>query len=920
VRAVRLPLCIAAALVVSGLAPLSTSAAAPAASSPSVGAVPAPGPDDVQPVTPVVRRVPVRADSQAGVRSGLAAPHSVPVAVTGPEAVNGFAVAGVTWAGAVPAGLAMSVRTRVDGDWSRWIPLTYDVEHGPTAGSTEAARARPGTDPIVLGRVDDVQLKVTSDTGTLPREMELDLIDPGRSVGTPAPEAASSTEWGLASTELGVAPRDATGPMAAPRITPKPAIFTRSDWGADERLTDCCVEYGEVHAAFVHHTVNANNYKRAETPAIIRGIYAYHTQGRGWRDIGYNFLIDRFGRIWEGRAGGMALPVIGAHTLNYNEHAFAASAIGNFETARPRSAMIDAYARLIAWKLSLHGVGPRTRQLVGDTVFDAINGHRDAAQTACPGRHLYAQLHAIIAKAAVYQRPFVGRDLKHSFLRGPKPDALLLDRTGRLSVAAGTGAPGFQKSRVAASGFGDDDQVVPVGDVTGDGMSDVVARAKATGLMSVYPGNGDGTFGDPIPAGMRWAETDLITGPGDLDRDGFADLLARSTESRALLFYPGRGNGTFGAGRVALSWVGGSTMLAAAGDFDHDGFRDAFVRNRFGSLVVLNGTGTGTFSTQFVLVEKWTGRDLTVGGYDTTGDSWPDVVARDSTTGVIRTFANLQGTQLSPGVGALPPSPRLRHLGLSRDVDGDHKPDLTAVTRQGTLLTFPGRRQNWLSPARTRDLTWRGAELPMIVGDWNRDGHVDAMARNRRTGAVWLYRGTDAGGFAAPMGGWGNWSHRTMITPVGDFDGDGWPDLMARARNGRIYWHPGRGEDGFGKRRLARASGFPHGATVTSVGLWDRDGAPDVVVRARNGDLWLYPGNGPGGLEDPRRVGRRFDRYDRLVGVGDLTGDGQPDLLGRVASGNLWLIPGLVATRKRPSGAFGPRQFVASGWASYRFA
>jgi hypothetical protein len=84
--------------------------------------------------------------------------------------------------------------------------------------------------------------------------------------------------------------------------------------------------------------------------------------------------------------------------------------------------------------------------------------------------------------------------------------------------------------------------------------------------------------------------------------------------------------------------------------------------------------------------------------------------------------------------------------------------------------------------------------------------------------------------------------------------------------------------------------------------------------------MWLYRGNGPGGLESPVRVGSGFDRYNRIAGVGDLTGDGQADLLGRAGNGDVWLIPGLVATSKRPAGAFAPRQFVASGWSAYRFS
>ena len=148
-----------------------------------------------------------------------------------------------------------------------------------------------------------------------------------------------------------------------------------------------------MHAGFVHHTVNANDYSRAEVPGILRSIYAYHTRSLGWSDVGYNFLVDRFGRIWEGRYGGVARPVVGAHTLGYNDYSFAMSAIGNFETAQPTDVMLRAYGQLFAWKLSLHGVNPAsTSQKIGRGTFQAINGHRDAGSTACPGKYLYAKL------------------------------------------------------------------------------------------------------------------------------------------------------------------------------------------------------------------------------------------------------------------------------------------------------------------------------------------------------------------------------------------------------------------------------------------------------------------------------------------------------------------------------------------------
>ena len=98
--------------------------------------------------------------------------------------------------------------------------------------------------------------------------------------------------------------------------------------------------YGTVKAGFIHHTVNSNSYSSGQVPSLLRGIYAYHTQSRGWRDIGYNYLVDRFGRIWEGRYGGVTRAVVGAHTSGYNEYSFALSAIGNYDVTGPPAAVL----------------------------------------------------------------------------------------------------------------------------------------------------------------------------------------------------------------------------------------------------------------------------------------------------------------------------------------------------------------------------------------------------------------------------------------------------------------------------------------------------------------------------------------------------------------------------------------------------
>ena len=200
-------------------------------------------------------------------------------------------------------------------------------------------------------------------------------------------------------------PLSASAVQAAGVSAPKPQIFSRDQWGADESLRDRgSLRYGDIHGGFVHHTVNANDYSRDQVPSLLRGIYAYHTRSLGWSDIGYNFLVDRFGRIWEGRYGGVARPVVGAHTLGYNEDSFAMSAIGNFETAQPS----QRHARRLRRALRLEArparhQGRRHRRGHRRRRFQAINGHRDAGSTACPGRYLYAKLPEIRRATAALQ-------------------------------------------------------------------------------------------------------------------------------------------------------------------------------------------------------------------------------------------------------------------------------------------------------------------------------------------------------------------------------------------------------------------------------------------------------------------------------------------------------------------------------------
>jgi flagellar hook assembly protein FlgD len=189
-------------------------------------------------------------------------------------------------------------------------------------------------------------------------------------------------------------------------MTATPDIVRRADWGANESWRTHDPEYAPVKMAFVHHTVNANSYTRAQAQGIVRGIYYYDTKGLRWSDLGYNFLVDRYGAVYEGRYGGITKGVIGAQVLGFNTSSTGIAMIGTFSSVTPPSAMMRALKQLLAWKLDIHHIDPQgsarmechwTQKFTeGETVvFPAIAGHRQANYTACPGDALYRLLPSV---------------------------------------------------------------------------------------------------------------------------------------------------------------------------------------------------------------------------------------------------------------------------------------------------------------------------------------------------------------------------------------------------------------------------------------------------------------------------------------------------------------------------------------------
>jgi hypothetical protein len=311
------------------------------------------------------------------------APPTLSVMRTGtPE----FSLVGVTWADD-PAVTDTGVRVRVQsvaGTWGEWTEIEAH-ESGADETATRLTSIRGGTEPMWTGPSTGVEAEVVTRSGAHPLDVHLDLVAGGTSPGdtalvSPIPDRA--------------------------RAAAAPEIHTRQDWGADESIRTWKPEYAPtIKAATLHHTVSANDYTADQVPAMIRAIYRYHAVSRGWGDIGYHVLVDRFGQVWEGRYGGLESTVIGAHARGYNIGTVGVGLLGDYESVDTTAPMIDAAEAFIAWKFSLFHVDPTaTTNLTdgGGQKVPTIFGHRDVGRTLCPGRFGYARLPEI--RSAVDER------------------------------------------------------------------------------------------------------------------------------------------------------------------------------------------------------------------------------------------------------------------------------------------------------------------------------------------------------------------------------------------------------------------------------------------------------------------------------------------------------------------------------------
>jgi hypothetical protein len=350
--------------------------------------------------------------------------------VSRPQAKR-FSAVGVTWAqDDLVTDVTVQLRTKsAAGIWDDWSTIEQDdVEQTDGApASSPGGEVRGGTAPVWTGTARGIEVIVQAQDGSTPRDVRVELIDPGKSPADASPGTPDITDQAHAAMTM-------------------PAIYSRAQWGADESLMGWNPEYAPtIKAATIHHTADGNTYSEADVPAIMRSMYAYHAVSRGWGDIGYNVVVDKFGRAWEGRAGGLASTVVGAHAGGFNTSTFGVSMLGNYDLVAPSAATIETVAAVVAWKFSLYGVDPMgtttlisggggtSRYPAGAAVtLPTIFAHRDVGATACPGQYAYSRMGDIRQRVAA----------KMAAGGGPAPAQTLLRNTNTSGVAEWTTARG----------------------------------------------------------------------------------------------------------------------------------------------------------------------------------------------------------------------------------------------------------------------------------------------------------------------------------------------------------------------------------------------------------------------------------------------------------------------------------------------
>ncbi|WP_460706613.1 N-acetylmuramoyl-L-alanine amidase [Luteococcus sediminum] len=660
------------------------------------------------------------------------------VLATLPVTERPLSMAALTWSSATGESL-FQVRVRTAEGWQPW--QSTEVEPG-----AQEAGAIKGSDPIFLGEGTAVEARLlasSSSTATV-KDPKVSVIDSGTAQGDA--EIVSS------------AAQQRVRAQASTSSAAQPAIVSRAAWGADESWLkingSSCVPANldtTIKAAVVHHTAGTNYYSQAEAASVVRGIYAYHVKSLGWCDVGYNFLVDRFGTIYEGRHGGIENPVHGAHATYWNTDTVGVSVMMNSSTARQSDAAMASMADVIAWKLAGNYRDPLSKLTLAGKYIDRITRHGDVMATSCPGTNITAYMPTLRQQVATrmgnWQTPIQRRWTALGGDSGMLGSPRVLERDfngGRTTSFAEGGI--YQTSAGRTFWMGKDIDWYyrsnnaftqlgwPVADETaGAAAGDRLVRFER-GTISLVGGRivvqtAGAQMGTPVKGSGR---------QGDLDGDGRADLLSVAADGTITWWPTGAGMRSGAAVKGSRLTGGPFTWVSQMPDVDGDGHTELVARRGDGTLWAWNGRGAGQFDLPRRIGRGWSAMRAINVVPDMTGDGLPEIVGISGQQGLHRyslgrDLSLVSTEQIGRNWGGVI---RLASVG---DFRNKGVVDLLAVTKDGALLNYFGTTSGGVHGYRQVGRAWSGYTRVRSIGDLDGDGRWD-LTGSRATGPLRAYR------------------------------------------------------------------------------------------------------------------------------------------------------------------------------------
>jgi hypothetical protein len=549
------------------------------------------------------------------------------------EIDEAFDMIGLLWNSGEVGELWLQVRDP-EGVWGDWIQVDVDVDHAPDDQS-----GRFGSSPVFTGPATGARFAIEGD----PVDPEAMLVNTQslRTLGSsPAAVGFSSASY-----------------PPAPSWAGASFVKNRSEWDSTGcRKEGAETSYSSAKAIVIHHTAGSNSYTQAQVPGIIAGHCLYHVNGRGWDDIGYNFLVDKFGTVWEGRTGSKTSPVQGAHTGGFNSQTQGIAMMGNFDSIAPTDATITGLKAMLNWLTGWHSIDPTGSVTlkpgtgaVGFTpgvefTSPSIVGHRDLGSTTCPGGIFYATLVTVRVQTTPVNFGF-------------NPKTLLCD--GRTPTIFGTPGNdliyGTDSPDVIHSVFGNDwvfglggDDIICGGSdndvlVGGGGYdrlfggggfdacggefgsecekipNDEMFFYRDDGLFRFYDVKSDGSLPLPILAGDGYTSGwDAITAV-DLDGDGHDEMFFYR-EDGLFRYYKVNTDGSIGSPLHAGSNYTKGWDAITAVDLDGDGQDEMFFYRDDGLFRFYNVNSDGSLGLPLVAGSNYTSGWVAITAVDLDGD------------------------------------------------------------------------------------------------------------------------------------------------------------------------------------------------------------------------------------------------------------------------------------------------------------